>query len=224
MDVLRQASYRYPILLFLLIAFSWTWAFWFGSLLFDDNWAIRKIIAGMGFGPAMAAILLSSLRGRRCVVHSLKWWSWYSLSFFMLLVSYVSMLVTGDGLTAHDFKLAQPPWHFNTKYSAEYTLCRHRCFYYRHHIRRQSAYLSRLPEFETQWSMAANRYTTALSLALDRINLGLHARQDSARCTWRAGLVFLAYLQRPLGDFYARCRSSRRRARLARLAVTGFTE
>ncbi len=109
MEVLRQASYRYPILLFLLISFSWTWAFWFGSLLFDDDWAIRKIIAGMGFGPAIAAIFLSSLRGRHCVVHSRKWWGWYNLSFFTLLVSYLSMLITGDGLTAHDFKAAQPP-------------------------------------------------------------------------------------------------------------------
>lgn len=109
MDVLRHLSQRYPILLFLIICFSWTWAVWFGCLLFDDNWASRKIITGMGFGPAVAAILLSSLRGRRCIVHSPKWWCWYCLSFFTLLASYLSMLATGDGMTASSFRVATPP-------------------------------------------------------------------------------------------------------------------
>jgi len=108
MEVLRQASHRYPIALFLLISFTWTWSFWFGSLLFRDDWAIRKIITGMGFGPAIAAILLSILRGKRCVVNSTKWWCWYGLSFFVLVTSYLSMLATGDGIAASDFKLATP--------------------------------------------------------------------------------------------------------------------
>lgn len=108
MDVLRQASHRYPIAMFLLVSFTWTWSIWFGSLLFSDDWAIRKIITGMGFGPAIAAILLSILRGKRCVVNSQKWWCWYGLSFFVLVASYLSMLATGDGITASDFKLATP--------------------------------------------------------------------------------------------------------------------
>ncbi len=109
MDLLRQASHRYPILLFLLISFSWTWFFWFGSLLFPDDWAIRKIITAMGFGPAIAAILLSTLRGRSCIANSRKWWCWFGLSFFVLFASYISMLATGDGVTAGAFKRATPP-------------------------------------------------------------------------------------------------------------------
>ena len=108
MQMLRVASFRYPIMMFLLISFSFTWLFWFGSLLFQDDWAIRKIITGMGFGPAIAAIVLSLLRGRRCISNSRKWWYWFSLSFFVLMISYLSMLVTGDGITASDFRLAQP--------------------------------------------------------------------------------------------------------------------
>lgn len=109
MEVLRQASCRYPISSFLFVSFIWTWTTWFGSLLFDDNWAIRKIITGMGFGPAIAAILLSTLRGTPCIANSKKWWGWFSLSFFVLVASYLSMLASGDGMTASEFKLATPP-------------------------------------------------------------------------------------------------------------------
>lgn len=115
MEALRQASHRYPISLFLLISFSWTWSVWFGCLLFHDDWAIRKITTAMGFGPAIAAILLSTLRGRRCIANSPQWWCWYSLSFVVLVASYLSMLATGDSITASTFNHATPPG-FSTPY------------------------------------------------------------------------------------------------------------
>jgi membrane protease YdiL (CAAX protease family) len=62
----------------------------------------------MGFGPAIAAILLSSLRGRRCATNSKRWWTWFSMSFMILLVNYLSILATGDGIAASDFRLSQP--------------------------------------------------------------------------------------------------------------------
>lgn len=109
MNMLKEACYRYPIVAFLAVSFTFTWAIWFGSVLFEDDWGIRKIITGMGFGPAIAAILLSMLRGKQCVVHSGKWWMWFGASFFILLMSYLSILVTGDAIAANDFAHAEPP-------------------------------------------------------------------------------------------------------------------
>lgn len=109
MDAIRQFSLRYPISLFLLISFSWTWLFWFGSLLFNDNWAIRKIITGMGFGPAIAAIVLSVLAGKRCLRNNHKWWGWFIASFALLFISYLSMLLTGDSISAAALTQATPP-------------------------------------------------------------------------------------------------------------------
>ena len=91
----------------------------------------------------------------------------------MLLVSYVSMLVTGDGLTAHDFKLAQPPGIsilnilLSTLSAAIGAFIIAATFGAKAPIYQGS-------EFETH---GCNRYTTALSLALDQSWLTCKARQ-----------------------------------------------
>ena len=109
MTPLQRASLNYPISLFLLLSFGWTWLFWFGSLLFNDDWAIRKIITGMGFGPAIAAIVLSALSGKRCLQNSRRWWLWFGSSLMLLFISYLSMLLTGDSINAATFMQAVPP-------------------------------------------------------------------------------------------------------------------
>lgn len=103
---LKQFAGQHPISLFLIIAFTYTWGIWFASVLVPDDWGLRKIVTGMGFGPAVAAIILSLLNGTRCVENSYRWWAWFGISSSILLTSNLSILLSGDAKTAADFVAA----------------------------------------------------------------------------------------------------------------------
>lgn len=64
MVALEKFSKQNPILAYILLCFGITWAVWFSApSVAGTGWAVGKIVTGIGFGPALAAIILNRLRG-----------------------------------------------------------------------------------------------------------------------------------------------------------------
>ncbi|NKF50809.1 CPBP family intramembrane metalloprotease [Shewanella sp. WXL01] len=109
MEWLKSVSTRYPILTFIFISISFTWAVWFSvPFIAGDNWALGRIVVGAGFGPAIAAIVLNHLSGTGTQIGTKNWWLCFVVFFAILLGLYFSILVTGDAISAESFSNAKP--------------------------------------------------------------------------------------------------------------------
>ena len=110
MATLEKFSKQNPILAYILLCFGITWAVWFSvPLLAGPEWAAGKIVTGIGFGPALAAIILNKLRGDGGKFGTSKWWLSFAVVFTLVGVIDLSILLTGDGITAAEFATSQPP-------------------------------------------------------------------------------------------------------------------
>ncbi len=66
----------HPVVAYVLMCFPITWSVWFlAPLLTRGDWALEKAIIGLGFGPALAAIVLDRLRGTGARIGTRSWWA-----------------------------------------------------------------------------------------------------------------------------------------------------
>lgn len=107
---LATMAARYPVLVFILLAFAITWSVWFCvPLVARSDWALGKIVVGLGFGPAMAVILMDRWRGTGAALGDRIWWMRFLPVFTIVAIIDLSILLTGDATTAAAFAVAQPP-------------------------------------------------------------------------------------------------------------------
>ncbi len=107
---LERISKQNPILAYILLCFGITWVVWFSvKFVAGAEWAAGKIVTGIGFGPALAAIILNRLRGDGGKFGTGKWWICFAVVFILVGLIDLSILLAGDGITAAEFATAQPP-------------------------------------------------------------------------------------------------------------------
>ncbi|HEX8170369.1 MAG TPA: CPBP family intramembrane glutamic endopeptidase [Thermoanaerobaculia bacterium] len=89
------------VLRYVLLCFAISWSVWFAiPLAAHGNWSLMKVLIGIGLGPGLAAVLLA--RGRVS-------WPHFAVVALIVAALSVSILLTGDALTAADFRHVQPP-------------------------------------------------------------------------------------------------------------------
>jgi hypothetical protein len=101
---------RHPVIVFIVLTFAITWSVWFCvPWIAGTDWALGKIVTGWAFGPALAVIILDRWRGTGAVIGNRVWWTRWAVVFVIVAAVDVSILLTGDGVSAAKFALAQPP-------------------------------------------------------------------------------------------------------------------
>lgn len=101
---------RYPVLVFIALAFAITWSVWFCvPWVAGTDWALGKIVTGLAFGPALAVIIMDRWRGTGATFGDRIWWMRFSPVFAIVATIDLSILLTGDAMTTGGFALAQPP-------------------------------------------------------------------------------------------------------------------
>lgn len=101
---------RHPVLVFVALTFAITWTVWFCvPWVAGTDWALGKIVTGWAFGPALAAIIMDRWRGTGATIGTRVWWMRFAPVFAIVAVIDVSILLTGDGVSADKFAVAQPP-------------------------------------------------------------------------------------------------------------------
>lgn len=101
---------RHPVLVFVALTFAITWTVWFCvPWVAGTDWALGKIVTGWAFGPALAAIIMDRWRGTGAAIGGRVWWMRFAAVFAVVMVIDVSILFTGDGVSADTFAVAQPP-------------------------------------------------------------------------------------------------------------------
>jgi membrane protease YdiL (CAAX protease family) len=109
MEKLKTFSEQYPILSFIIISVTITWAVWFSvPFVAGEDWALGRIVVGAGFGPGLAAIFLNHLNGNGGSIGTKKWWFCFSIFFILLFSLYFSILITGDAISSEEFSIAEP--------------------------------------------------------------------------------------------------------------------
>ena len=110
MSHFQSFAERHPVLAYLLLCFGITWTVWFCvPLIAGSDWALGKIVTGLGFGPALAAIILDRARGTAGEVGNRRWWTAFTVVFLIVGAIDISTLITGDGITAQAFSTAEAP-------------------------------------------------------------------------------------------------------------------
>lgn len=101
---------RYPVLVFIALAFVITWSVWFCvPWVAGSDWALGKIVTGLAFGPALAVIIMDRWRGTGATLGNRIWWLRFLPVFVIVAIIDVSILLTGDATTAAGFAVAQAP-------------------------------------------------------------------------------------------------------------------
>ena len=101
---------RHPVLVFVVLTFAITWPVWFCvPWLAGTDWALGKIVTGWAFGPALAAIIMDRWRGSGAYIGARIWWIRFLPVFAIVAAIDVSILITGDGVSASAFAAARPP-------------------------------------------------------------------------------------------------------------------
>jgi uncharacterized protein len=105
---LREFAHQHPLLSYLLLCFGITWPIWFCvPLVAGTDWSLGKIVTGIGFGPALAIIVLDRLRGTGAVIASRRWIAAFLSVAFIVSCLDVSSLLTGDAISATAMASAQ---------------------------------------------------------------------------------------------------------------------
>lgn len=100
---------RHPVLVFVVLTFAITWPVWFCvPWLAGTDWALGKIVTGWAFGPALAAIIMDRWRGTGAAIGTRMWWSRFMPVFAVVAAIDLSILQTGDGVSATAFAASQP--------------------------------------------------------------------------------------------------------------------
>ncbi|NZA26190.1 CPBP family intramembrane metalloprotease [Luteimonas sp. SJ-92] len=101
---------RHPVLVFIALTFAITWSVWFCvPWVAGPDWALGKIVTGLAFGPALAAIVMDRWRGTGATFGDRIWWMRFFPVFAIVATIDLSILLTGDAITAGGFAIAQPP-------------------------------------------------------------------------------------------------------------------
>ena len=109
MNRLKQFADEHPVLSYVLLCYGITWPIWFCvPLIAGTDWSLGKIVTGIGFGPALAVVVLDHLRGTGAMIGSRAWWSAFIPVSAIVGAIDVSSLVTGDAITTAEFAVAQP--------------------------------------------------------------------------------------------------------------------
>lgn len=108
MAPLKRFAETHPVLSYVLLCYLITWPVWFCvPLLAGTDWTLGKILTGIGFGPALAVIVLDRLRGTGAVIGTRHWWLAFLPVFLIVGTLDISSLLTGDAITAAEFAKAQ---------------------------------------------------------------------------------------------------------------------
>jgi uncharacterized protein len=108
MDRLRESANQHPLLSYILLCFGITWPIWLCvPLVAGADWSLGKIVTGIGFGPALAVIILDHLRGTGAAIGNRRWVAAFFPVAFIVTCLDVSSLLTGDAISAAGMANAQ---------------------------------------------------------------------------------------------------------------------
>jgi uncharacterized protein len=101
MNRLKELTHQHPLMSYVLLCFGITWPVWFCvPLVAGADWTLGKIVTGIGFGPALAAIALDRLRGTGAAIGSRRWTAVFLPTAFIVTCLDMSSLLTGDAISA----------------------------------------------------------------------------------------------------------------------------
>lgn len=110
MNRLNQFAEHYPVLSYVLLCYAITWPIWFCvPWIAGADWTLGKIVTGIGFGPALAVIVLDRLRGTGATIGNRTWWITFLPVFVIVVCLDASSLITGDAISAGEFATAKAP-------------------------------------------------------------------------------------------------------------------
>lgn len=110
MGALKRFAETHPVLSYVLLCYLITWPIWFCVPLFaGTDWTLGKILTGIGFGPALAVIVLDRIRGTGAHIGTRQWWLAFVPVFLVVGSLDISSLLTGDAISAAEFATAQAP-------------------------------------------------------------------------------------------------------------------
>lgn len=110
MSRIKKFTERHPVVVYVLLCYGISWPVWFAiPLVAGTDWTLVKILIGIGFGPALAAIILEHVLGKRTkfVVH--RWWTCFSVIFLIVTAINISSLITGDAPRPQGIVSIDPP-------------------------------------------------------------------------------------------------------------------
>ena len=109
MNRLQDFALRHPVSSYVLLCYGITWPIWFCvPFVAGTDWSLGKIVTGIGFGPALAAIALDRMRGTGASIGSRRWWTVFAAVSFVVACLDVSSLLTGDAITAGLLATSRP--------------------------------------------------------------------------------------------------------------------
>jgi len=97
MNIAAKFAIKHPISSFVFLTYSITWVVWFSIPLFSNSdWTLVKILAGVGMGPSLAALIMNRLQDKKSVAFSYRWLIYFTPVFTCIILINFSSLISGN--------------------------------------------------------------------------------------------------------------------------------